>query len=441
MGLPRSASLIAARTRVAGSLLINNVLVVDAEAAPFRGWVLVHGRHIEQVGAGAPPDRPRDQIVDGRGWPLMPGLVNAHAHSHSTLTRGTAENLPLEEWLPRIFKEVRGMTDELAYQAGLVSYAEALLSGTTCIVDMCVNPEAASRAAERLGIRVVLAPYVGDRIDFAPSLSRTEALIRRFAHADSRVQVWVGLHEAESSSDAQIREAVTMARHYGVGIHTHCSETQAAEAATKSRTGMSQLAHFDSLGAVGSRTLLAHCVWLSGEDQDILLRRGAHVAHCPQSNLKLGSGIAPIPRFHTRGINVALGSDGAKANNGLDQFDAMKFASLLPKGVACDAAVLPADDVFRMATRGGAKALGLDSGVIAPGRKADLVLLRGDRVHLQPVIPQAILTNLVHAARGGDVDTVWVDGQMVVENGELKALPQAELAFRASEAAEQLLAL
>jgi len=425
------------------SVLITDALIVaqGAGASPFYGWVAVRDGRIAAVEAGPPPAADGfDRIIAADGFVLMPGLVNAHAHSHSTLTRGSAEGLPLEAWLPVIIGEMRRLTDAQAYCAALTTYAEALLSGTTCIVDMCLRPAVAARAAEALGIRVVIVPYVADAMAIAPTLAQNQDLIERYGGGSSPVQVWVGLHELGTCSDAQVGEAVELARRYDVGLHIHCSETQAAEAATRQRTGRSQIAHLDHLGALGPKTLLAHCVWLTDADQEVLTRRGGHVAHCPQSNLKLGSGIAPIPTYRAQGINVALGTDGAKANNRLDQFDTMKFASLLPKGLACDATALPADDVLDMATRCGAAALGLAVGRIAPGCRADLALLRGDRVHLQPVLPQTIVTNLVHAARGGDVDTVLVDGKIVVAAGRLVAMKEAELARQALDAARALMA-
>ncbi|HEX9465819.1 MAG TPA: amidohydrolase [Alphaproteobacteria bacterium] len=427
---------------MADSLLIKNALVVPTGggAAPFVGWVSVQGDLIDEVAPGAPPQRAFARVIDAGGGPLIPGLINTHAHSHSSLTRGTAERLPLEAWLEIIYREARRLDDDIAYCAALVTFAESLLSGTTTIMDMCINPEAAARAADTIGIRAIIAPYVGDRLDFAPTLARTEALIERYNGKGGRVGVWIGLHESETCSDAQIRDGVKLAERHGVGLHTHCSETQASLALTRRRTGRSQVGHLDNLGALGPQTLLAHCVWLSDEDRAILVKRGTHIAHCPHSNLKLGSGIAPIPKYRADGINVSLASDGAKSNNALDQFDAMKFASLLPKGVNLDPDVLPPGDVLDMATWHGAQALGLKTGRIAPGYKADLTLLRGNVVRLQPVLPQTILTNLVHAARGGDVDTVVVDGRIVVEKGRLAALDEAELAIRARDTALRLMA-
>jgi 5-methylthioadenosine/S-adenosylhomocysteine deaminase len=173
------------------------------------------------------------------------------------------------------------------------------------------------------------------------------------------------------------------------------------------------------MGALNARTLLAHCVWASEEDRALLASAGVHVAHCPHANLKLGSGIAPIPDMRQRGINVTLATDGAKANNRLDMFDVMKFASLLHKGVTHNPAILPPGEILDMATRRGAAALNLPVGALSPGLKADLVLARLDGFHLQPSVAETVVTNLVHAARGPDVTTVVIDGQVVVQDGRL----------------------
>jgi 5-methylthioadenosine/S-adenosylhomocysteine deaminase len=421
------------------SLLIENALLVSPGHAPFRGWVAVEDKRIADVGQGLrPPERSFGRVLDAGGGAVIPGLINAHAHSQSTLTRGSAEGLPLFEWLPIIFKEMGRLTDEQAHCAALLTYAEALLSGTTCIMDMCQRPQMAMRAAEELGIRAVLAPYLADSMAFAPTLEENEALIRATNGADGLVQVWVGIAGLVSSSPAQLDRALDVAHRYNTGFHTHCAETSAEIARSLESTGRTPVARLEALGALGPKTLLAHCVWLSDDDRDILAARGVHIAHCPQSNLKLGSGIAPTPDYLDRGINVALGTDGAKANNRLDLFDTMKFASLVPKGLACDPRVLPSEHVFAMATSNGAKALGLDCGCISPGAKADLVMLRANALNLEPALPQNILPNVVHAARGGDVDTVIVDGRIVVERGQLLTIDQAELAARVRGIAQVL---
>lgn len=421
-----------ARTLIHGAVIVT---AVPGEA-PFEGWVAIDDARIGAVGRGAPPDTAGfDHVIDGTARVLMPGLVNAHAHSHSSLTRGSAEGAALDGWIAAIEREQAVLTPAQAMVGAQATYAEALLSGTTTIVDMCLHPEAALDAAERIGIRAVIAPYVAHTKPFAPTLDQTEKLLRR-AGPD---RVWVGLHELDSSGDVEIRAGVALSTTYGAGLHLHCAETEASVRRTRERTGRSPVMHLQHLGGLGPRTVLAHCVWVDGPDRDAMAAAGAHVVHCPHANLKLGSGIAPVAVMLAQGISVVLGSDGAKANNRLDMFDAMKFASLLAKGAACDPALLPPDQVLGMATRCGGIALGLPVGMIAAGLLADLVLLRTDVFHMQPATPTTVVTNLVHAARGSDVDTVLVGGRVVVRHGVLTSMDAAAVLADLSKVGRALL--
>jgi 5-methylthioadenosine/S-adenosylhomocysteine deaminase len=412
--------------------LIRDVLVVPPMGeAPFHGWVTVEAGCIAGLGRGRREAARGEALIEGGGAALIAGLVNIHGHSHSSLTRGSAEGLPLDGWLGVIEREQARLTDEQAYVAALATYAEALLSGTTTFLDMCIRPEPALAAARDIGLRVVIAPYIADTKPFAPTLAQTARLLETAAAADDRVRIWVGLHDLESCSDDVIRAGAALARAHRTGLHLHCSETRLSVERTRARTGRTPVATLGELGALGDRTLLAHCVWLTDEDRRLLAAAGTHVAHCPHANLKLGSGIAPIPALRADGVNVGLATDGAKANNRLDMFDVMKFASLLHRGVAGDPAILPAHAVLHMATRCGAAALGISAGAIVTGAKADLVLVRLDGLHLLPCVPDTIVTNLVHAARGADVSTVMVDGEVLVRDGRLADPRWSDLAARA----------
>jgi 5-methylthioadenosine/S-adenosylhomocysteine deaminase len=422
------------------SHLIRDVLIVPSQpAAPFYGWVEVKEGKIAELGRGTLRGSSNGQIVDGDGCALLPGFINTHAHSHSSLTRGSAEGFALVDWLRVIEREQSRLTEEQAYVGALATYAEALLSGTTTILDMCLHPAAAFRAARDIGIRAVIAPYVADKKPFTPSLDDTAALIDHAAGFDDRVRAWVGLHDLESCSDEQIRRGAELARDRGVGVHLHCSETRHSVELTFTRTGLTPIAQLSKLGALGPQTLLAHCVWVTEADRALLQSSGAHVAHCPHANLKLGSGIAPIPDLIRRQINVTLATDGAKANNRLDLFDVMKFASLLHKGVTYDPTVLAPGLVLDMGALHGARALDVNVGAMVPGMAADLIMVRLDGLHLQPSIPETVRTNLVHAARGSDVSMVMVGGEVVVKDGELLALRQRMIRDQAHKVAMELL--
>lgn len=426
------------------TIRIENALVVpnDPDQRPvFRGWVLIIGDRIANLGEGPVPRGRCDRVINADGSALIPGLVNTHAHSHSSLTRGSAEGLSLSDWLDVIENEQARLLPEQEYVGALATYAEALLSGTTLISDMCLHPQSALRAAREIGIRAVISPYVAETKAFTPRLRDTERLLSEGPIDGERVRIWCGLHDIESCGNQQIRKGLQLADRYNVGLHLHCAETQALVALTQGRTGHRPVAHLDHLGVLGPRTLLAHCVWVDDADMRRLADTGTSVAHCPHANLKLGSGIAPVPELVGAGVNVALATDGAKANNRIDMFDVMKLTSLLHKGNKMDPSLLPADAIIDMGTRAGAQALGVDAGAISPGRLADLTLVCLDHFHLKPAVPETIITNLVHAARGSDVELVMVGGRIVVEQGRLKTMDQKMILARLVKTGEVLMSI
>jgi 5-methylthioadenosine/S-adenosylhomocysteine deaminase len=403
--------------------LIHDALIVSPDnELPFYGWVEVIDGVIGGIGAADAPAG-ADMTIDGSACALLPGLVNTHAHSHSSLTRGSAEGVALYQWISVIEREQSRLSADQARAGALATYAEALLSGTTTMVDMCLQPEAAFAAACDIGIRAVIAPYVAASKPFAPTLADTAALLDAAARRDDRVRVWIGLHDLESCGDEQVVAGVALARRHNVGIHLHCLETSSQIERTRNRTGRTPVQQLAELGALGANTLLAHCVWADAADRAILNDHHVSVAHCPHANLKLGSGIAPVADMLARGINVTTATDGAKANNRLDLFDVMKFTSLLQKGALRDPAVLPPRQVLEMATLRGGRALQAPIGIIQPGMAADLILVRLDRLHVQPSVPDTVATNLVHAARGSDVSMTMVAGRVLVRDGELLAMP------------------
>lgn len=421
-------------------MLIRDVLIAakPAEEPPFRGWVHTVGPYIHAVGRDADPAPADSTVVEGRGRALIPGLVNAHAHSHSSLTRGTAEGMPLETWLQAGLREQSRMTEEHIRLSALATYGEALLSGTTAIFDMCIAPEIARDAARDIGIRAMIAPRVADRMRIQVSLQHAADFAMATAR-DERVRGCIGLHDLESASDGLIREAAALAQSLHLPLHLHCAESQHWTEKTRVRTGRSPVRQLENLGVLSPGVHLAHCVWTDERDREVLAAHDVSVAHCPHSNLKLGSGIAAVTAMRKAGVRVSLGTDGARANNRLDMFDVMKFASLLAKGTELDATALLPADVLTMATREGARTMDSAAAEIAPGRPADITLVAVDRFHLQPALPDTIVTNLVHAARGADVDMVLVDGVVVVEGGRLALVDQDELLARYVEAGRELL--
>ena len=360
---------------------------------------------------------------------LMPGLVNAHCHSG--MLRGTAEGLPVWDWLQQYIDPMHRVLNEREAEASSwLCYAESLLCGTTTVVDMWRYMHGSARAAEQLGIRAVLVPYVAEHPehDYFETLRGNEALINAsHGSADGRIQVWVGLEHMFYAVPDAWRRAVGISKEYGVGLHTHSNESRFDVEETLRRYQLRPIQALERFGLLDApRVLLAHGVWLDRTEIAILAERGVAVAHNPVSNMKLASGAAPVEKLLAAGVTVALGTDGEKENNNLDLFEEMKTASLLAKFSQLDASALDAWQICRMATMGGARALGLEGqvGSLEAGKYADLIAVRTDTPRMTPLLTGAHLNvhhNLVHAVRGGDVDLTMVRGRIVVEDGRLQS--------------------
>ncbi|GMQ52525.1 amidohydrolase [Halopseudomonas aestusnigri] len=390
-----------------------------------RGTLIVEDGRISAVGPSdeviIPPGMP---VIDASGHALLPGLIDAH--SHSSLMRGVTENMQLMEWLPYYQLEHRALTEEYAFHSARLCYLEALKSGTTCVMDMYRFMHRCADAAGEIGLRVNLAPYVADAPgkDFFATRAENRALIHsHHGSQNGRIQVWMGLEHLFYCTPDAYREALECQAEYGVGIHTHASEQKEEDDAVKAHFGRRSIAQLDHYGILGERTLIAHCVWLNDEEIKRIADTGTAISHCPISNAKLASGVARVPEMLAAGITVGLGTDGPVCNNSLSLFEEMKFASLIQKATRLDATVLPADQILRMATINGARALGLGDriGSLEVGKQADLLLLDLAQPNLTPTEINAaggnLLWNLVFAADARNVAAVWVDGRQLIANG------------------------
>jgi len=377
---------------------------------------------------------------------LMPGLVNTHAHSG--LLRGTAEGLPVWEWLQQFIDPMhRVINEKEAEIASYLCYAEALLSGTTTIVDMWRHMHGSAKAAAQLGNRAVLVPYVAEHPEhnYFETLNSNEALIQQWhGGADGRIQVWVGLEHMFYATPEAMKRAIDISKKYQVGFHTHSNESKFDVEETQRRYGKRPVEMLEEFGLLDApRVLLAHCVWLSDHEIELLSKYRAGVAHNPISNMKLASGAARVEDLLASGIAVGLGTDGEKENNNLDMFEEMKVSSLLAKLSKLDASALDAWTVCRMATITGARALGLEAeiGSIEVGKQADLIAVRTDTPRMTPLLTGSegnLHHNLVHAVRGGDVDMTMVAGRIVVDEGKLLTADIHELIADANTAVPDL---
>ena len=379
-----------------------------------------------------------DQVFDLPGQALIPGLINLHGHAAMSLMRGMADDMPLMGWLhERIWPAEKQHVSEAFVRDGtLLAAAEMLSGGTTCCNDMYFFPHAAAEAYLIAGMRATLGMIV---LEF-PSAYAADAddYLARGLHVrdtfrdEARLSFSFAPHAPYTISDATYARIGTLSDQLGLPIHTHIHETLEEIETSLKQHGVRPLERLARLGLLGPNFIGVHAVHLSDSEIDTLAQFNCHVAHCPGSNLKLASGIAPIAALLKAGVNIGIGSDGAASNNRLDMFAEMRLAALLAKGASQDAAVLPAAAVLRAATINAARALNLDHliGSLAPGKRADMVAVDMGALHHQPVYDP--VSHLAYVAGREDVSHVWVDGELRVENRRLLSLDTDDLRARAA---------
>jgi 5-methylthioadenosine/S-adenosylhomocysteine deaminase len=411
-------------------IIRNGTLVtVDAHMRVIeKGWIGIRKGLIRAIETAAPdvPTPAASRTIDAAGGIVMPGLVNPHPHLPMSLFRGLADDLPLMDWLnDHIFPaEARFIEPEAVRWGTLLSCAEMLLSGTTCCCGGYFHEDAVARAVAETGLRAVLAQGV---IDFpAPGVPDPALAV---VHARDYAQHWKGrsrlitpsifCHSPYTCSDRVLKSAKAAAEELGLLFQVHVAETRFERDQSIREKGLSPVAHLDRLGILDQRTLLAHCVWVDPADTDIIANRGCAVSHCPESNMKLASGIAPVTGMRAAGITVSLGTDGCASNNDLNLFGEMSTAAKLHKVATGDPTALNAASVLSMATIDGARAIGLAdrTGSLEIGKQADIVVLDTRAPHLAPMYRPD--SHIVYAACGADVRHVLVGGKEVVRDRRL----------------------
>ena len=389
----------------------------------------------------APAEDPSRRVIDGSGMIALPGFVNSHNHAAMTLLRGYADDLPLMEWLSeKIWPIEDKLTPEDVYWGSMLSCLEMIKSGTTTFADMYFHMEQTAQAVEKSGLRACLSRgMIGNGPNAALALEENTRLFYDWhGQAEGRITVMLGPHAPYTCPPDYLRQVIDLAGKLGAGLHIHIAETISEMEQIKAEYGKSPIAHLDSLGLFQHKVLAAHCVHLSEGDLEILRRNKVCVAHCPESNMKLASGAAPVAGMLKAGITVGLGTDGASSNNNLDLLEEMRTASLLQKLITNDPTAMPAYTSLQMATTGGAHALGLEGeiGILRAGMKADLLLLNIHAPHLYP--RHNLYANLVYAAHSADVDTVLVNGKMLMENRRVLIMDEEEVLAKAQECAARL---
>ncbi len=417
--------------------IANGGVVIDD-----RGTIVAVGRADSFAGSPSPANR-----VDLPDHILAPGLVNAHGHSAMTLLRGAADDLPLERWLKeRIWPMEAELLDEHFVSVGTrLAALEMLQGGTTTCADMYFYSAAAGEAYLSVGQRAVLALPVIDfptryAADVDGYISLGLAARDRFA-GETLLSFCLAPHAPYTASDNTFQRVLSFAEELGIGIHTHLHETSEEVRSAVDQTGVRPIARLASLGVLGPGFFAAHCVHLNAADIDALARHGASVVHCPSSNLKLASGIAPVADLLAAGVNVGLGTDGAASNNRLDMFEEMRLAALLGKVARGDASAVNAAQAFTAATLGGAQAVGLGDqvGSIEPGKSADLIAVSLASPAMTPLFDP--VSHLVYVASRADVTDVWVAGQRRVTAGNLTTAAGASAPAAMAELAPQISAI
>ncbi len=406
------------------------------------GAVAIRGDRIVGVGTKAEIDarfQPK-QRLDRPDAILAPGLIDTHTHAAMSLLRGVADDKKLQDWLNNFIfpAEAKNVTTDFVRWGTRLGCLEMLLGGTTTFTDMYYFEDVVAEAAIEAGMRGVLGETiigfpVPDAKTPADALKLTERFIQRF-HNDPLVIPAVAPHALYTNSDETLKAARALANKYNEPLLIHLSETKKENDDELAKRHTTPTKTLDSLGVLSGRTVAAHCVWVNEADMAILKARNVGVAHCPSSNMKLASGVAPVARMLALGINVGLGPDGpAGSNNDFNMFEEMDLAAKLAKVTALDPTVLPATTALEMATIRGARALGLEKeiGSLEIGKRADLIAVRLDRPNAAPLYDA--ISQMVYALKAADVRDVMVNGKSVVRDGKIQTLDEAAILAKAAE--------
>ncbi|MCP4681731.1 MAG: amidohydrolase [Desulfobacterales bacterium] len=413
-----------------GTVLENSFLCVDGDTISYIG---IDGRETFTA----------KKVIDAKGGLVLPGLFNCHTHSAMSLFRGLADDLPLMEWLNNYIFPVETRIDEdFVYLGTILACAEMIMSGTTTFCDMYIFEGEAARAAHEAGMRCLVGEVLYDfpSPNYGPvekGLEYTQSLIQKWEN-DPLVSIAVEPHSLFTCSPDLLTAANELALNYNVPLIIHVAETLNEISEVKERYGKRPIEHLDALGLLGPHLIADHCVHLEDEEIKTLADHGVKVVHNPESNMKLASGIAPIPRLLAHGVTVGLGTDGCASNNNLDLFTEMDMAAKLQKIETMDPTVMDAHTVLKMATIDGAGALGMEhiSGSLEVGKKADIIIVDTNKPHLTPMYSP--YSHLVYAARGDDVSHSIINGRLVMEDRKLLTLDLEEIMTRAREKALQV---
>jgi 5-methylthioadenosine/S-adenosylhomocysteine deaminase len=433
------------------TIVIENATILTMNVANDiieSGTIEISGNTIAYVGPKRADSNPEHLAtlatrIDAKGAIVLPGFINLHTHLAMTIFRGWADDRDLQEFLDRLFPTEAAVVSRDAVKVGSdLAFGESLLAGITTSLDMFFYPDVTAESAAAIGARVMNGPVVFDfpGPDRLPYPERINDARTQLARDQNNLTAGrsVSAHSTYTVSIDHLLETHALAQEFGTLFNIHAAENAAEVAMVIGQTGKRPVTLLHDLGLLTPNTVLAHCVELTDAEIEMVAATGAHVAHNPLSNMKLASGFARVPRMHTRGVNVGLGTDGPASSNDLDLYMALRFASMIHKGHELDAKALTARDALRMATINGARALGLGHvlGSIEIGKRADIQVLRHDSLNLVPSYDP--ISTVVFAASRADVQTVIVDGRVVVDNARLRNADLGEIITEAKRVAEQV---
>ena len=420
------------------SILIKNPIIISDDFE--KGSILIVDNKIEQISNDL-SDNDADVIINAENKIAIPGLINTHSHIAMTLLRGVGDDQDLQTWLnDYIWPKEAKLNEELVYTGSKLAIAEMIKTGTTAFNDMYFFMDQTAKAVEETGIRSVLGYGMIDLFDEEKrkaELNVTKKFVKEHHNtANGRIQTAVSPHAPYTCSEELLLESKKIADKHDLKYHIHVSETKQEVDDLKKDKGQTPFEYLDDLGVLSENTIAAHGVWTTDDEMKILNKRNVSISHNPASNMKLASGIAPVEKYFENNINVSIGTDGVSSNNNLDMFSEMKIAGLLQKVDTLNPKALPTRQTFNMATINGAKALGINAGLIKEDKLADIVLVNTFTPNMVPL--RNPLTNIVYSALGNDVDTVICDGKILMQDKQLTTINENEIIEDIQIAAKEL---
>ena len=416
------------------NILLKNVNTIDRPANKST-CIGIKDDIILFINEQLPADFIPDTTINCENKLATSGFINTHTHAAMVLFRSYADDMQLMDWLQnKIWPIEAKLSANDIYWGSMLAICEMLKSGTTTFADMYFFMNETAKAVEQTGIRAVLARGLAgdDSSDDTKILENAQLFKDWHNEADGRITVMFGPHAPYTCSKKFIQRVITQAKKLDAGIHIHLSETKGEVENCVSKYGKTPIEHMNDIGLFECPTIAAHCVFITDEEISLMSEKGVSVAHNPQSNLKLASGVAPVDKMLKNGIVLGLGTDGASSNNNLDMYEEMRLVSMLHKGISNDPLVITAKESFEMATINGAKALKLNKiGSIEAGYKADIVLYDIDKPHWQPKFN--LCNNFVYAGGAGDVDTVIIDGKILLQKGTLLTIDEERVKYEIGE--------